>query len=322
MKKLIILIVLIVSIITMSGCNGDDVVPDIYTTIYPIEYIVKNIVEDDLVVKSIYPRGKDVHDYELSPRDMVRISKSKLIFYIGAGLEGLIEQSLNSTLKDVITVPLSEGLDLVEINAEDVHNHGSDDSHHEHEEGVFFDPHIWLDLDKMQDMTSKVLSSILANFNLTSEQAAKFSENARDLKQEFAQLDQEYFDVVNSEDIASKTILVDHDAYIYWEVRYGIERIRIRNDNESTDTIPKDMMEKIQLARSKNIKYICLTANENEVPSAIAKQYKSQLGLGDDAFSYLHHLGTITAEEEKMGKDYLSLMRDNLAVLEKVLPRK
>lgn len=306
----------------VSGCDGDDVVPDIYTSIYPIEYIVKNIVEDELVVKSIYPRGKDVHDYELSPRDMVKISKSKLIFYIGSGLEGLIEQSLNSTLKDVQTICLSEGLDLVEINAEDVHNHGKDGHDHEHEEGVFFDPHIWLDLDKMQEMTSKVLSSILANFDLTNEQAAKFSENARDLKSEFAKLDQEYFEVLNAEDIFSKTILVDHDAYIYWEVRYGIERIRIRNDNESTDTIPKDMIEKIALAKSKNIKYICLTANENEFPSAIAKQYKSQLELGDDAFLYLHHLGTITAKEEKDGKDYLSLMRDNLAVIEKVLPRK
>jgi len=309
----------------ISGCENDDVIPDIYTSIYPIEYIVQNIVEDDLTVRAIYPSGKDVHDYELSPRDMVKISKSKMVFYIGLGLEGLIEQSINSTLKNVTTIRLSEGMDLVEINAEDVHDHGHTHEHeheHEHEEGVFYDPHVWLDLSKMQEMTSKILTNILANFDLTHEQAVKFSENARELKEEFSKLDDEYFEFLNSEEIENKTILVDHDAYIYWEVRYGIDRIRIRNDNESTDAIPKDMIEKIQLAKAKNIKYICLTANENEYPSAIAKQYKTQLNLGDDAFQYLHHLGTITAKEYAEGKDYLTLMRNNLDVLEKVLPRK
>src|SRR5690554_439904 len=317
LKKIILLLVMILSLVIVSGCDSDDEIPDIYASIYPIEFIAKEIVDEELTVKSIYPRGKDVHDHELNPKDIIKITKSKLLFYIGVGLEGMIEQSKDSTLKNVPTISLSEGLDLIEINAEDIHDH-----HHHHGDGdvVFYDPHIWLDLYKMQKMTQKVLDTILETFELTAEQIDLFKENAANLIDEFKKLDKEYFEVLNSNDIANKTIMVDHDAYIYWEARYGLERIRIRNDNESTDAIPKDMIEKIEQAKAKKIKYICLT--KNEIASSIADQYRTQLGLGNDAFLYLHHLATITAEEEKAGMDYLSLMQYNLEILDKALPRK
>ncbi|MFA7435672.1 MAG: zinc ABC transporter substrate-binding protein [Bacilli bacterium] len=319
LQKLIASLVLALTLIISSGCNGDDVIPDIYTSIYPIEYIAGRIVEDDLVVRSIYPRGKDVHDYELSPKDMIKISKSKLLFYIGAGLEGLIEQSLDTTLKDVPTISLSEGLNLVEINSE--HHHDEDEhEHHQNEDGVFYDPHIWLDLDKMHSMTTRMLVHIVDTFDLTEEQKTRFTNNANALKADLLALDQDFFDVINSSDVKDKTIIVDHDAYIYWEVRYGLQRMRIRNDNESTDAIPKDMIEKINIAKEKNIKHICLT--KNEMPSSIANQYKTQLELGSDGFLFLHHLATITADEQKQGLDYMSIMQDNLEVLSKALPKK
>src|SRR5690554_1937931 len=156
-QKMIALMILATSLILISGCGIDDDVPDIYASIYPIEYITKRIVEDDLVVKTIYPKGKDVHDYELSPKDMIKISKSKLVLYIGIGLEALIEQSLNTILKDVTTVSLSDGLSLVEINSENLDGHDHEHEHNHSEDGVFYDPHIWLDLEKMYTITAKVL---------------------------------------------------------------------------------------------------------------------------------------------------------------------
>lgn len=318
LKKLILSLLILLSVVIFSGCELEDDIPDIYASIYPIEFIVKEIVGDELTVKSVYPRGKDVHDHELSPKDIINISKSKLLFFIGIGLEAMIEQSQNSTLKNVPKVRLSDGMDLIEINSKDIHDH--DDHNHEDGELVFYDPHIWLDLNKMQIMTSKILVAILENFELTEDQKAKFKTNANELVQKLDDLDKKYFELINSSDVLHKTILVDHDAYIYWEARYGLERIRIRNDNESTDAIPKDMIEKINEAKAKKIKYICLT--KNEIASSIADQYRVQLGLDNNAFLYLHHLATITAAEENAGMDYLSLMEYNLDILKQALPRK
>ncbi len=63
MKKIILLMLAIVSLVTVSGCKDSKKV-DIYISVYPIEYIVKQIVKEDLVVESIYPRGAEVHDFE------------------------------------------------------------------------------------------------------------------------------------------------------------------------------------------------------------------------------------------------------------------
>lgn len=313
-KRVVFLILFLIIPIFVVGCDGDESVPDIYTSIYPIEFIAKNIVGDELTVKSIYPRGKDVHDYELSPKDMIKLSKSNVIFYIGLGLESLIENAKDKALKDVKTIKLSKGLDLIEINCDNV-DHDQDD-----ETVKFYDPHIWLDLEKMQIMTENILGVIIDTFDLTEEQITKFENNALVLIEKLQTLDQEFMDVINGAEVGKKVILVDHDAYIYWQARYGLDRIRIRNDNESTDTSPKDMLNKIALAKEYNIKHICLT--KNEMASAIAEQYKNELGLGAGAFVYLHHLATITSSEEKEGFDYISLMEFNLQVLKVALPEK
>lgn len=317
-KKVITLIILMLTLGVMSGCFRETEVVDIYTTIYPIEFIAKNIVDGDLKVKSIYPRGKDVHDYELNHREMLRITKSKLIFYIGSGLEPVIEQSINTTLKAVTTVELSKNLKLLEINSDDVHSHHGD-KHDDHDK-VFYDPHVWLDLEMMQEMTDMVIDSILKTFDLTAEQIAKYHSNGEVLKEKFQKLDDRFFQIVSNENILNKTIIVDHDAYIYWQARYGIERIRIRNDNESNDVIVKEMLEKINQAKELKIKFICLT--KNEMASSLVDQFVSQLGLDESAKVELHHLATITSQEEKAGEDYLSIMEYNLNIIDRILPRK
>lgn len=49
---------LILSILFLSSCNNEKIKVDIYTSIYPLEFVVKNIVKDEYVVRSVYPRGR------------------------------------------------------------------------------------------------------------------------------------------------------------------------------------------------------------------------------------------------------------------------
>jgi len=113
--------------------------------------------------------------------------------------------------------------------------------------------------------------------------------------------------------------MVDHDAYVYWTVKYGIDRIKLRNDNESSDVVPQEIEAKIALAKSLGIKNIVVSKNEME--SSIVSQYLSALGLTAEAKVGLHHLGTITSEEEDEGMDYFSIMRDNIDVIAAILPK-
>lgn len=316
MKRILALIIIMILGLFINGCTNSNEKVDIYTSIYPIEFLVKEIVKDQYGVKSIYPRGKDVHDYEPGPKDMIKMSNSKIIFYIGLNLEALIENSKDSTLANVPTVPLSANLTLVELNSDSIDSHSSNSD----EGNIIYDPHVWLDPDKMQTMADTILQSLIQYLHLTEEQINFFTDNANTLKSQLQQLDADFFNVANSNLYANKTIMVDHDAYAYWEARYGIKRIRMRNDNESSDISPSEMEEKINLAKELGIKYICTTKNELE--SSIIDQYLRELNLTSDAKVQLHHLGTITSEEEKEGYNYFSLMRENLEVLKKVFPKK
>jgi zinc transport system substrate-binding protein len=316
MRKILLLFISVFGTIFLSACDGVTEDADIYTSIYPLEFVVREIVGDEYTVKSVYPRGKDVHSYDATPQTIMSMTKSKLIFFIGLGLEKIIEDVKDSTLANVPTIPVSTNIALLELNSDHIHEHVEEHDH----TGVFYDPHIWLDPNRMKIITDTILENLLLHLPLDSDTAIAFQENAADLKARLTELDQEIRATVNHENISSKTIMIDHDAYAYWEDCYGIERIRMRNDNDSADVTPAQMQEKIQLAKSLNIKYICTTKNESE--SAITKTYLDAMGLTESAKLQLHNLSTITIDEEKAGLNYFSIMRQNLVVLSIVLPKK
>src|SRR5699024_98974 len=94
----------------ISGCqpeNDDDNNTIIYTSIYPIQYIVDEIGGEDIEAKSVYPPGVDAHSYEPSSREMTQIARGKAFIYLGAGMESLAETvvaSLNNQKFDFIEI--------------------------------------------------------------------------------------------------------------------------------------------------------------------------------------------------------------------------
>lgn len=304
MKKILIMISLLLVMI-LSGCTKTEKV-DIYTTVYPLEYVAKEIVKETKVVKSVYPRGAEVHDYEPYPKEIIAMSNSDVLFYIGLGLEPFISNALDTTFKDLDTVRVTKDVQLLEIGGTSTKE---DDNHN----GVY-DTHVWLDPIAMIQITDCILQKLNEKYPELSE---TFTTNAEVLKEKLEALNQQFVEALADETILNKTIMVDHDAYAYWSSRYGISRIKLRGDNESNEVTPSMLIEKVNQARELGIKYIIATKNETE--SALFEQYLKNLGAEREE---LHHLGTITTDELKTGKNYITIMEENLQVLIKVLPRK
>ena len=61
MRKILLLLISVFGTVFLSACDGVTEDADIYTSIYPLEFVVREIVGDEYTVKSVYPRGKDVH---------------------------------------------------------------------------------------------------------------------------------------------------------------------------------------------------------------------------------------------------------------------
>lgn len=310
MKKLFAILLTAIMLLVMPGCKkGEDV--DIYASIYPVYLMASEIVQDKLVVKQVYPAGADIHEYDPgNGKEMVRMSKAKVIFYIGSGLEGFIEKSHNVFDKTgVELVELSRAVRLCKQT-----NNGYDYLTFDEStvaRGVA-DLHIWLDPLRMVEMSKVVLETVI---KIDPANEAFYTENANNLIKRFIELDDLFKETLSNEEI-NKIILVDHDAYLYWEERYGVKRIRIRRDNESCDTVLSDVPAIVKKAKENGIKYIITTKNENVCE--IVKKYAKELGA---EIIELNSVSTLYKSDIESKRDYFTIMNDNLTLLLKALPK-
>ncbi|HEY8444936.1 MAG TPA: metal ABC transporter substrate-binding protein [Bacilli bacterium] len=310
MKKISILGLFIIILLSLGGCVSHDQKADIYTSIYPLEFLATRIVGDNLVVKSAYPRGANVHDYEIPPRRIVNMSESKAIFYVGAGLEVFIQNAKDTSFKNLgdRLVELSKCVDLLE-QGEGGHSHSHNNSH-----DVTVDPHVWLDPIRMVAMAEKMYETLV---EVMPEKEEEFTENVQSLIDDLRNLDKKFREELADDLYGEKYILVDHDAYIYWEDRYDIKRIRTRPDNQTTDIDPKTLAANLALINQYKIKYIVVT--ENAAASSVVDTYQREANLEKRT---LYSLATISDDDYEKGLDYIDLMEYNLRVLKEILPKK
>jgi len=307
MKKLVLLCLTLLLTFSFVGCTSEEKA-DIYTSIYPLEFLVNEIVGDEFVVRNAYPRGADVHSYELPAKRIVNMSESKAIFFIGAGLEKFIQEAKDTTFKNLgdDVVELSEYLVMLYPGEDHAHSHGDHD--------FMVDPHVWLDPERMIIMAEVILDKVI---ELKPDMADEFTANAEDLIIRLEKLHQKFIEELSDEKYKEKYILVDHDAYLYWEEIYGIKRMRIRPDNQSTEIDPKTMEQNLNKIKELGIKHIVVT--ENEAISSIIETYQHEADL---EIATLHSLATITDKQHEDGLDYIDLMESNLRVLKRILPQK
>lgn len=296
--------------IVFPGCGEEEKI-DIYASIYPVYYITDYIVEDKLVVKQVYPTGADVHEYDPgNGKEIVKMSKAKVMFYIGAGLEGFINKSKPIFDKHPIKlVELSANLQLCKQTNDGFEYLTEEDS----KKMSLADTHVWLDPLRMLSMAEVVLQNVI---EIDPENQEFYQENFNSLKERLVKLDNEYTLKLNDEDF-DKIIMVDHDSYLYWEERYGIKRIRTRIDNESCDATPSNIEKNIELARAHNIKFIVTT--QNETVCGIIDKYASTL---EAEVVEINHLSTLYKSDIENQRDYFKIMYDNLNILLRILPKK
>ena len=296
--------------IIFPGCGEEEKI-DIYASIYPVYYITDYIVEDKLVVKQVYPTGADVHEYDPgNGKEIVKMSKAKVMFYIGAGLEGFINKSKPIFDKHPIKlVELSANLQLCKQTNDGFEYLTEEDS----KKMSLADTHVWLDPLRMLSMAEVVLQNVI---EIDPENQEFYQENFNSLKERLLKLDNQYKLKLNDEDF-DKIIMVDHDSYLYWEERYGIKRIRTRIDNESCDATPSNIEKNIELARAHNIKFIVTT--QNETVCGIIDKYASTL---EAEVVEINHLSTLYKSDIENQRDYFKIMYDNLNILLRILPKK
>ena len=84
MKKKKLLLILIAIIMLLPGCNfTKDSMEDItiYTTIYPVRYLIDSLYGEYSTIYSVYPSGVNPNEYELSEKKIKEYANSDLFVF-------------------------------------------------------------------------------------------------------------------------------------------------------------------------------------------------------------------------------------------------
>lgn len=123
MKLMKVVLTLLAAGFLLIGCSSSnedntdsedkDSSLSIYTTVYPLQYIVEEIGGDTVTAHSVYPPGADGHIYEPTSKEMTEFAKSDAFIYIGAGMEGFAESVSNALgSQDVKLIEIGEHQEL------------------------------------------------------------------------------------------------------------------------------------------------------------------------------------------------------------------
>ena len=124
-------------------------------------------------------------------------------------------------------------------------------------------------------------------------------------------LDEEFQQLITNK--TNKKILVTHAAFGYWEERYQLEQISIHGLSTENEPSQKDLIEIVDLANEHDIQHIIF---EQNVVTRVSEVIQQEIGA---EVKVLHNLSVLTEEDQENERDYFSIMRNNLEVLNEVL---
>ena len=170
MKRIISLVlVLVLAVSLFAGCSGtsgaDDGKLNIVTTIFPEYDWVKNITAgaDNVDVKLLLDNGADLHSYQPTAEDMVKISSCDVFIYVGGESDKWVDDALKGAVnKDMVKINLIELLGSRAKEEETVEGMQAEKEEAEEgkDDGPEYDEHVWLSL-KNTSMLCKQISDKL-----------------------------------------------------------------------------------------------------------------------------------------------------------------
>ena len=335
MKKITALLLALFMLVgALAGCgkqndtNQTDKL-SIVTTIFPEHDWVREILgekADNAEITMLLDNGVDLHSYQPTADDIVKISDCDLFIYVGGESDEWVEDALrnaaNRNMKvinllevlgdSVKTEEIVEGMQEEEHEHEDVEEHEHEDAEeHEHEEEA--DEHVWLSL-KNAKMLVRVISKALQELDPDSKDI--YAANADAYVKKLSALDAEYQAAVDA--ASNKTILFgDRFPFRYLVDDYGL-RYYAAFVGCSAETEAGFETISFLAKRVDEWKLPCVLTIEG-AQHKIAETVVRNTTAKNQRVLTMDSMQSTTSKDVKNGTTYLSVMEKNLSVLKEAL---
>lgn len=169
----------------------------VVTSFYPVYIAAENVIghNHDVVLKSLSePQTGCMHDYQLTPQDMILLSQADVFLVNGGGIESFLTE-VAETYPELQIVTVTEELELLEDNA-----------------------HGWMDTGLYADMVKKMAEGLS---KADREHADSYQKNAENYCSKIDSLTKQIDGL--KEELKGKKIMIFHEAYEYVAEQYGME---------------------------------------------------------------------------------------------------
>ena len=303
-----------------SAGSGSEVAPvegrpAVVAAFYPLAWVSEQVAGDRADVVNLTTPGGEPHDLELGVQQTAEVAAADLVVFEGGfqpAVDAAVEQGGAAGPASILDVT-----DVVELQEyagehEEHADHegedhageeaaGEDHAHDESLDGL--DPHFWLDPLRMAQLAEAVADRLSALDPAGSE---AYAANAADVAASLEDLDADY--EAGLATCKRSTVVVNHEAFGYL-TRYGLDFEPITGLTPDAEPTPGDLARLQRLIRDEGITTVFY---ERLVSPQTAEVLAADTGVRSDVLDPLEGLTDATASE-----DYLSLMRANLAALER-----
>ena len=298
---------------------------NIVTTIFPEYDWVREILGDNAEnadLTMLLDNGVDLHSYQPTAQDILKISTCDLFIYVGGESDGWVSDALQEAAnKDMKVIDLLDVLDdavkeeeIVEgMEAGEEHGDGEDEEHEEEEEGPEYDEHVWLSL-----RNAKVLCEAITNAltEIDPDHAADYRSNLTSYSEKLDALDAAYQSAVDS--ASRKTLLFgDRFPFRYLVDDYGLSYYAAfagcSAETEAsfrTITFLADKVDEFNLTS-----VLTIESSDQKMAQTIIQNTKEK----NQNILTLNSMQSVTSNDVAAGTGYLSIMESNLDVLKEAL---
>ena len=200
---------------------------NVVASVKPVHSLVSGVMDGvgtpDLIVQG----SASPHTYSLRPSQARQLEDADLVFWMGHELESFLEQPLEAIATKAHVVELIDSSKLKKIQMReggmfDAHAHDDHDEHEGHDDHGHgeFDVHVWLDPENAKVLVNEIK---LALIELDPVNASKYEANSNKMNTKLDQLIDEVSKKLESEQ--GKGYVVFHDAYQYFEQRFGMSAV-------------------------------------------------------------------------------------------------
>ena len=313
----------------LSACNtptSNNDKLEIVTTIFPEydwtrEILGKNPANAEVTM--LLDNGVDLHSYQPSAQDIVKISGCDLFIYVGGESDEWVERALEqSTNKDMVVINLLESLgDKVKeeevkegMEGEDHDHEGEDHDHdHEEEEETEYDEHVWLSL-KNASAICETIEKGIEKIDPTN--AETYKSNLASYKAKLNALDADYKKAVDDSSI--KTLVFgDRFPFRYMVDDYGLDYyaafVGCSAETEASFETIVFLAGKVD-----ELGLHCVLTIEG-TDHRIAETVVANTSDKNQKILSMDSLQSTTSADVKKGASYLSIMTGNLNTLKEAL---